>query len=120
LAKALEAAGIPILGTSPDAIDLAEDRERFAALISKLKLKQPENGVARSPDEAVALAAALGEVGPTGAAAAACEMLAFGLGATTAIPALKPDTPAGREHCPLRPGFSHACHHRNAPQWSAG
>ena len=49
LAKALEAAGIPILGTSPDAIDLAEDRERFAALINKLKLKQPENGIARSP-----------------------------------------------------------------------
>jgi carbamoyl-phosphate synthase large subunit len=48
LAKALETAGIPFLGTSTDAIDLAEDRERFAALISKLKLKQPENGIARS------------------------------------------------------------------------
>ena len=44
LAKPLEAAGIPILGTSPDAIDLAEDRERFQKLIHKLKLRQPDNG----------------------------------------------------------------------------
>jgi carbamoyl-phosphate synthase large subunit len=56
LARALEKAGIPILGTSPDAIDLAEDRERFAALVSKLRLKQPANGLARSRDEAVAAA----------------------------------------------------------------
>ena len=56
LAQALEDAGIPILGTSPDAIDLAEDRERFAALVNKLKLKQPENGIARSRDEAIAVA----------------------------------------------------------------
>src|SRR3546814_20229897 len=48
LAQALSDAGIPILGTSPDAIDLAEDRERFAALVNKLGLKQPENGIARS------------------------------------------------------------------------
>jgi carbamoyl-phosphate synthase large subunit len=60
LAKALEAAGIPILGTSPDAIDLAEDRERFAALINKLKLKQPENGIARSREEAIAVADKIG------------------------------------------------------------
>jgi carbamoyl-phosphate synthase large subunit len=60
LAKSLEAAGIPILGTSPDAIDLAEDRERFAALINKLKLRQPENGIARSRDEAIAVAEKIG------------------------------------------------------------
>ncbi|OYY70858.1 MAG: carbamoyl phosphate synthase large subunit, partial [Sphingomonadales bacterium 28-55-16] len=60
LAKALEAAGIPILGTSPDAIDLAEDRERFAALINTLKLKQPENGIARSRDEAIKVADTIG------------------------------------------------------------
>ncbi len=60
LAKALEDAGIPILGTSPDAIDLAEDRERFAALINKLKLKQPENGIARSREEANKVAETIG------------------------------------------------------------
>jgi carbamoyl-phosphate synthase large subunit len=60
LAQALEDAGIPILGTSPDAIDLAEDRERFAALVEKLGLKQPDNGIARSRDEAVAVASRIG------------------------------------------------------------
>jgi carbamoyl-phosphate synthase large subunit len=60
LARALEKAGIPILGTSPDAIDLAEDREQFAALINKLGLKQPENGIARSRDEAVKVAERIG------------------------------------------------------------
>ena len=60
LAQALEDAGIPILGTSPDAIDLAEDRERFAALINKLGLRQPANGIARSRDEAIAVAARIG------------------------------------------------------------
>ncbi len=60
LARALEAAGIPILGTTPDAIDLAEDRERFAALITKLGLLQPANGLARSRDEAVAAAERIG------------------------------------------------------------
>jgi carbamoyl-phosphate synthase large subunit len=60
LARALEAAGIPILGTSPDAIDLAEDRERFSALVTKLKLLQPANGLARSRDEAVAAAERIG------------------------------------------------------------
>ncbi|MBN8521160.1 MAG: carbamoyl-phosphate synthase large subunit [Alphaproteobacteria bacterium] len=49
----LKSAGIPILGTDPDAIDLAEDRERFQKLITKLKLKQPENELARSEDEAI-------------------------------------------------------------------
>ncbi|WP_294137214.1 carbamoyl-phosphate synthase large subunit [Sphingobium sp.] len=60
LAQALEDAGIPILGTSPDAIDLAEDRERFAALIDKLKLRQPDNGIARSREEAIAVANRIG------------------------------------------------------------
>ena len=60
LAQTLEDAGIPILGTSPDAIDLAEDRERFSALVEKLGLKQPENGIARSRDEAVAVANNIG------------------------------------------------------------
>jgi carbamoyl-phosphate synthase large subunit len=60
LAAALEAAQVPILGTSPDAIDLAEDRDRFKALIDKLGLKQPNNGIARSADEAVAIAKEIG------------------------------------------------------------
>ena len=60
LAQALEEAGIPILGTSPDAIDLAEDRERFAALIEKLELLQPANGIARSKEEAIAVANRIG------------------------------------------------------------
>ncbi|MBD2841918.1 carbamoyl-phosphate synthase large subunit [Erythrobacter rubeus] len=60
LAQALEDEGIPILGTSPDAIDLAEDRERFAKLVNQLKLKQPENGIAYSRDEAAAVAARIG------------------------------------------------------------
>jgi len=60
LADALEREGIPILGTSPDAIDLAEDRERFSALLRKLGLKQPHNGVARSREQALKVA---GEIG---------------------------------------------------------
>ncbi|MCH8173351.1 MAG: ATP-grasp domain-containing protein, partial [Proteobacteria bacterium] len=60
LASALEAAGIPILGTSPDAIDLAEDRERFQKLVKKLKLKQPENGIARNHTEARKVAEEIG------------------------------------------------------------
>ncbi|MBV1917908.1 MAG: carbamoyl-phosphate synthase large subunit [Sphingomonadaceae bacterium] len=60
LAQVLEDAGIPILGTSPDAIDLAEDRERFSALVDKLGLKQPANGIARNRDEARAVAARIG------------------------------------------------------------
>ncbi|MEY2926745.1 MAG: hypothetical protein RL367_1222, partial [Pseudomonadota bacterium] len=60
LARALEEAGIPILGTSPDAIDLAEDREKFAALVNRLGLKQPENGIARSREEAIVVADTIG------------------------------------------------------------
>jgi carbamoyl-phosphate synthase large subunit len=60
LAQALEDEGIPILGTSPDAIDLAEDRERFAKLVTDLKLKQPANGLARTRDEAAAIANRIG------------------------------------------------------------
>ena len=52
IAAALEDAGIPILGTSPDAIDLAEDRERFQQLLQRLDLLQPENGIAHSAEEA--------------------------------------------------------------------
>ena len=54
--RALEAAGAPIIGTSPDSIDLAEDRERFQQLVEKLELKQPPNQTARSHDEALSLA----------------------------------------------------------------
>ncbi|MEC8796012.1 MAG: carbamoyl-phosphate synthase large subunit, partial [Pseudomonadota bacterium] len=60
LANALEAEGIPILGTSPDAIDLAEDRERFQDLVNRLDLKQPKNGIAHSDAEALEIA---GEIG---------------------------------------------------------
>ena len=60
LAAALEEAQIPILGTSPDAIDLAEDRDRFKALIDQLGLRQPKNGIARSAEEAIAIAKQIG------------------------------------------------------------
>jgi len=60
LARALEAEGVPIIGTTPDAIDRAEDRERFQQMIQKLGLKQPENTTVRSTDEAVAAAAKIG------------------------------------------------------------
>jgi len=60
LAVPLEKAGVPILGTSPDSIDRAEDRERFAKLINKLHLKQAENGIARSVPEAVKIAKKIG------------------------------------------------------------
>jgi carbamoyl-phosphate synthase large subunit len=60
LARMLEAAGAPIIGTSPDSIDLAEDRERFQKLIEDLGLRQPPNRTARSPAEALAMA---GDVG---------------------------------------------------------
>jgi len=60
LAKALEAEGIPILGTSPDAIDLAEDRERFQALVNQLGLKQPKNGIASTDKQALAIAEEIG------------------------------------------------------------
>ncbi|MEM8653330.1 MAG: carbamoyl-phosphate synthase large subunit [Pseudomonadota bacterium] len=60
LADALEEAGIPILGTTPDAIDLAEDRERFQALVNDLGLKQPKNGIAHSDVEALDIAGDIG------------------------------------------------------------
>ncbi|WP_439574548.1 carbamoyl-phosphate synthase large subunit [Phreatobacter sp.] len=60
LARALEEAKIPILGTSPDAIDLAEDRDRFKRLLDKLGLKQPKNGIAYSVEQARLIAGELG------------------------------------------------------------
>ena len=60
LTKPLEAAGVPILGTPPDSIDVAEDRERFEALARRLGVTQPANGTARSVDEAVAAAGRIG------------------------------------------------------------
>ena len=60
LAKALEAEGIPILGTSPDAIDLAEDRERFQKLVHNLGLRQPNNGIANSDAQAFKIAKNIG------------------------------------------------------------
>ncbi|EIT70263.1 MULTISPECIES: carbamoyl-phosphate synthase large subunit [Hydrocarboniphaga] len=60
LARQLEAAGAPIIGTTPDAIDLAEDRERFQKLVDELKLRQPPNGVATSNEQALAVAAKVG------------------------------------------------------------
>ncbi|RYE34421.1 MAG: carbamoyl-phosphate synthase large subunit [Hyphomicrobiales bacterium] len=60
LANALEEAGIPILGTSPDMIDLAEDRDRFKRLLDKLHLKQPKNGIAYSVEQARIIVAELG------------------------------------------------------------
>ena len=56
LARALAAAGAPIIGTTPDSIDVAEDRERFQQLIQKLGLKQPANATARTEEQAVQLA----------------------------------------------------------------
>jgi len=60
LAKGLEAAGVKVLGTSPDAIDVAEDRKRFEALSRELNVAQPPSGTARTVDEAVAVAATVG------------------------------------------------------------
>ena len=60
LARALEAAGVPIIGTTPDAIDRAEDRERFQQMIQKLGLKQPPNTTVRSTEEAVEAATKIG------------------------------------------------------------
>ena len=60
LAAALEAANIPILGTSPDAIDLAEDRERFQQLLKRVDLRQPDNGIAHNLEEAIAAADRIG------------------------------------------------------------
>jgi carbamoyl-phosphate synthase large subunit len=60
LSRALEAAGAPIIGTSPDSIDIAEDRERFQVLVKNLGLKQPANATARTEEQAVALARTVG------------------------------------------------------------
>jgi carbamoyl-phosphate synthase large subunit len=60
LARPLEAANVPILGTAPEAIDLAEDRDHFKHLLDKLKLRQPENGIATSPGAARAIAENIG------------------------------------------------------------
>ena len=60
LARALEAAGVPIIGTSPNSIDLAEDRERFQQLIQKLGLQQPPNRTARNAEQALTLAREIG------------------------------------------------------------
>jgi len=60
LAVPLEDAGVPIIGTTPDSIDRAEDRERFEEVLTKLDLKRPPNGIARSEDEAVRVAEGLG------------------------------------------------------------
>jgi carbamoyl-phosphate synthase large subunit len=60
LARALEANGVPIIGTSPESIDVAEDRERFQKLLTKLGLRQPPNRTARTEGEAIALAAEIG------------------------------------------------------------
>ena len=60
LARELEAAGAPIVGTTPDCIDLAEDRERFQHLLNDLGLKQPPNRTARNPEEAIVLAREIG------------------------------------------------------------
>jgi len=60
LARPLEAAGVPIIGTSPDSIDLAEDRERFQKLLERLDLRQPPNRTASSPEQAVGLAEEIG------------------------------------------------------------
>jgi len=60
LSRALEEAGAPIIGTTPDSIDVAEDRERFQALVKKLNLKQPANATARTEDQAVRLAREVG------------------------------------------------------------
>ena len=60
LARRLEAAGAPIIGTTPDSIDLAEDRDRFLNLVNKLGLKQPANRSARSEAEAMRLAEEVG------------------------------------------------------------
>jgi carbamoyl-phosphate synthase large subunit len=60
LSRALEAAGAPIIGTSPDSIDIAEDRERFQILVKNLGLKQPANATARTEDQAVKLAREVG------------------------------------------------------------
>jgi len=60
LARALEAAGVPIIGTSPESIDLAEDRDRFREFIDRLGLKQPDSGIGRSEAEVLSIADSIG------------------------------------------------------------
>ncbi|TLX56399.1 carbamoyl phosphate synthase large subunit [Stutzerimonas nosocomialis] len=60
ICRALEEAGVPIIGTSPDAIDRAEDRERFQQMVERLNLRQPPNATARSEEEAIAASKAIG------------------------------------------------------------
>ncbi|HLW78494.1 MAG TPA: carbamoyl-phosphate synthase large subunit, partial [Terriglobia bacterium] len=60
LARDLKAAGVPIIGTSPDSIDLAEDRKRFGKLLERMAIPQPENGAAMNVEEALAIAARIG------------------------------------------------------------
>src|SRR5690606_8061301 len=60
LARALEEAGVPIIGTSPEAIDRAEDRERFQQMVERLNLRQPPNATVRSEDEAITAANKIG------------------------------------------------------------
>ncbi|HBF70260.1 MAG TPA: carbamoyl phosphate synthase large subunit, partial [Alteromonas australica] len=60
LARALEAAGVPIMGTSPEAIDRAEDRERFQQMVNKLNLKQPANATVTNVEQALAMAEEIG------------------------------------------------------------
>jgi len=60
LSRALAAAGAPIVGTTPDSIDIAEDRERFQKLVASLKLKQPANASARTEEQAVIMAREVG------------------------------------------------------------
>ena len=60
LARSLEAEGVPILGTTPDTIDLAENRELFSQLLDRLEIRQPENGIARNESEALAVAKRIG------------------------------------------------------------
>ncbi|MES2662379.1 MAG: carbamoyl-phosphate synthase large subunit [Pseudomonadota bacterium] len=60
LSRALEAEGVPIIGTSPDAIDLAEDRERFQGILHQLNLRQPANRIARTPQQGLLLAKEIG------------------------------------------------------------
>ncbi|WP_349616293.1 carbamoyl-phosphate synthase large subunit [Azotobacter salinestris] len=60
ICRALEEAGVPIIGTSPDAIDRAEDRERFQHMVERLNLRQPPNATARSEDEAIAASKVIG------------------------------------------------------------
>ncbi len=81
LARGLEAAGVKIIGTSPDMIDVAEDRERFQAMLQKVRLRQPPNGVATDIEGARSVAQRIGY--PQGAGPATCWAAARWKSATT-------------------------------------